>query len=111
MRLTRSVRLSIIPKCSLAPMLCQPSLPRFTGCDDSKCRSAYSYPQPIDPKQVFVFAGFSSTIQPYPQQRLSIVVLSNLATYEPWELGNHIAADIFSAANADGVLGTFFAGS
>jgi len=39
--------------------------------------------------------GFSSVIQRYPEERLCIVVLSNLATYKPWELGDHIAADIF----------------
>jgi len=39
--------------------------------------------------------GFSSIIQRYPEERLCIVVLSNLATYKPWELGDHIAADIF----------------
>ena len=39
--------------------------------------------------------GFSSVIQRYPEERLCIVVLSNLATYKPWELGDHIAADTF----------------
>jgi len=39
--------------------------------------------------------GFSSVIQRYPEERLCIVVLSNLAAYKPWELGDHIAADIF----------------
>lgn len=39
--------------------------------------------------------GFSSVIQRYPEERLCIVVLSNLETYKPWELGDHIAADIF----------------
>jgi CubicO group peptidase (beta-lactamase class C family) len=39
--------------------------------------------------------GFSSSIQRYPEEGLCIVVLSNLATYNPWELGDHIAADIF----------------
>ena len=40
--------------------------------------------------------GFSSSIQRYPNDRVCIVVLSNLATYKPWELGDHIAADLFS---------------
>ena len=39
--------------------------------------------------------GFSSVIQRYPDERLCIVVLSNLETYKPWDLGDHIAADIF----------------
>lgn len=39
--------------------------------------------------------GFSSVIQRYPEEHLCIVVLSNLADYKPWELGDHIAADIF----------------
>jgi CubicO group peptidase (beta-lactamase class C family) len=39
--------------------------------------------------------GFSSVIQRYPEERLCIVVLSNLETYKPWELGDHIAADVF----------------
>lgn len=39
--------------------------------------------------------GFSSSIQRYPEERLCIIVLSNLATYNPWDLGDHIAADIF----------------
>lgn len=39
--------------------------------------------------------GFSSVIQRYPEERLCIVVLSNLEPYKPWELGDHIAADIF----------------
>jgi CubicO group peptidase (beta-lactamase class C family) len=39
--------------------------------------------------------GFSSAIQRYPEKRLCIVVLSNLEDYKPWELGDHIAADIF----------------
>jgi len=39
--------------------------------------------------------GFSSVIQRYPEERLCIVVLSNLASYKPWELGDHIAADVF----------------
>jgi len=39
--------------------------------------------------------GFSSVIQRYSEERFCIVVLSNLAAYKPWELGDHIAADIF----------------
>jgi CubicO group peptidase (beta-lactamase class C family) len=40
--------------------------------------------------------GFSSSIQRYPEELLCIVVLSNLETYRPWELGDHIASDIFN---------------
>ena len=40
--------------------------------------------------------GFSSSIQRYPQERVCIVIISNLATYKPWELGDHIAADLFN---------------
>lgn len=39
--------------------------------------------------------GFSSSIQRYPNERVCIVILSNLATYKPWELGDHIASDLF----------------
>jgi len=39
--------------------------------------------------------GFSSIVQRYLEERLCIVVLSNLETYKPWELGDHIAAGIF----------------
>jgi D-alanyl-D-alanine carboxypeptidase len=39
--------------------------------------------------------GFSSSIQRYPSDRVCIVVLSNLASYKPWELGDHIASDLF----------------
>lgn len=41
--------------------------------------------------------GFTSSIQRYPEERLCIIVLSNMASYKPWELGDHIAADIFHA--------------
>jgi len=40
--------------------------------------------------------GFSSSIQRYPNDRVCIVVLSNLDSYKPWELGDHIASDLFS---------------
>ena len=40
--------------------------------------------------------GFSSSIQRYPNDRVCIVVLSNLDSYKPWELGDHIAVDLFS---------------
>ena len=40
--------------------------------------------------------GFSSSIQRYPNDRVSIVVLSNLDSYKPWELGDHIASDLFN---------------
>jgi CubicO group peptidase (beta-lactamase class C family) len=39
--------------------------------------------------------GFSSSIQRYPNDRACIVVLSNLGSYKPWELGDHIASDLF----------------
>lgn len=39
--------------------------------------------------------GFSSSIQRYPDDRVCIVVLSNFDSYRPWELGDHIAADVF----------------
>ena len=39
--------------------------------------------------------GFSSSIQRYPNDRVCIVVLSNFASYKPWELGDHIASDLF----------------
>jgi CubicO group peptidase (beta-lactamase class C family) len=39
--------------------------------------------------------GFSSVIQRYPEEQLSIVVISNLESYKTWELGDHIAADFF----------------
>jgi CubicO group peptidase (beta-lactamase class C family) len=42
--------------------------------------------------------GFSSSIQRYPQERVCIVVLSNLDTYKPWDLGDHIASDLFNKA-------------
>jgi CubicO group peptidase (beta-lactamase class C family) len=40
--------------------------------------------------------GFSSSIQRYPNDRVSIVILSNLDSYKPWELGDHIASDLFN---------------
>jgi CubicO group peptidase (beta-lactamase class C family) len=40
--------------------------------------------------------GFSSSIQRYPQDRVCIVVLSNFDSYKPWELGDHIASDLFN---------------
>jgi CubicO group peptidase (beta-lactamase class C family) len=40
--------------------------------------------------------GFSSSIQRYPNNRVCIVVLSNFDSYKPWELGDHIAAGLFS---------------
>lgn len=39
--------------------------------------------------------GFSSSIQRYPKDRVCIVVLSNFDSYKPWELGDHIASDLF----------------
>ncbi len=39
--------------------------------------------------------GFSSSIQRYPGDRVCIVILSNLAPYKPWDLGDHIASDLF----------------
>lgn len=40
--------------------------------------------------------GFSSNIQRYPQERVCIVILSNLDTYKPWDLGDHIASALFN---------------
>ena len=39
--------------------------------------------------------GFSSSIQRYPKDRVCVVVLSNLDSYKPWELGDHIASELF----------------
>jgi CubicO group peptidase (beta-lactamase class C family) len=39
--------------------------------------------------------GFSSSIQRYPKERVCIIVLSNLDPSEPWNLADHIAADLF----------------
>ena len=39
---------------------------------------------------------FSSSIQRYSQERVCIVILSNLATKKHWELGDHIAYDLFN---------------
>lgn len=39
--------------------------------------------------------GFSSSIQRYPSERVCILVLSNLGTYKPWDLGDHIASELF----------------
>ena len=40
--------------------------------------------------------GFSSSIQRYPEDRVCIITLSNFDSYKPWELGDHIASDLFS---------------
>lgn len=40
--------------------------------------------------------GFSSSIQRYPNDRVCIVILSNLDSYKPWELSDRIASDLFS---------------
>ena len=42
--------------------------------------------------------GFSSSIQRYPSEGVCIVVLSNLDSFKPWELGDHIASDLFHQA-------------
>jgi CubicO group peptidase (beta-lactamase class C family) len=39
--------------------------------------------------------GFSSSLQRYPNDQVCIVILSNLASYKPWELGDQIASDLF----------------
>ena len=39
--------------------------------------------------------GFSSSIQRYPTERVCIIILSNLESYKPWDLGDHIAASLF----------------
>jgi hypothetical protein len=40
--------------------------------------------------------AFSSGIHRYPDDRVCIAVLSNVASYKPWELGDHIASHLFS---------------
>lgn len=40
--------------------------------------------------------GFSSSLQRYPEDRVCIAILSNFDSYKPWELGDHIASDLFS---------------
>jgi CubicO group peptidase (beta-lactamase class C family) len=40
--------------------------------------------------------GFSSSIQRYPKEKVCIVVLSNMGPYKPWDLGDHIASDLFN---------------
>jgi CubicO group peptidase (beta-lactamase class C family) len=40
--------------------------------------------------------GFSSVIQRYPNDRVCIVILSNFDSSKPWELGDHIASDLFA---------------
>jgi CubicO group peptidase (beta-lactamase class C family) len=42
--------------------------------------------------------GFSSVIHRYPKERICIIVLSNLDSYKPWELEDHIASDLFAPA-------------
>jgi len=39
--------------------------------------------------------GFSSSIQRYPKERVCVIVLTNLGSLKPWELGDHIASDLF----------------
>lgn len=39
--------------------------------------------------------GFSSSIQRYPSERVCIIVLSNLSSFKPWGMGDHIAAELF----------------
>ena len=39
--------------------------------------------------------GFSSSIQRYRAERVCIIILSNLDSYKPWDLGDHIAASLF----------------
>jgi CubicO group peptidase (beta-lactamase class C family) len=39
--------------------------------------------------------GFETVIQRYPKERLCIVVLENLDPTKPWDLADHIAADLF----------------
>jgi CubicO group peptidase (beta-lactamase class C family) len=41
-------------------------------------------------------SGFATSLQRYPKDRVCIVVLSNLESYKPWELGDHIASDLFN---------------
>ena len=39
--------------------------------------------------------GLSSSIQRYSTERVCIIVLSNLSSFKPWDLGDHIASDLF----------------
>jgi len=39
--------------------------------------------------------GFSSVIQRYPKEHVCIIVLSNLGPVKTWDLGDHIASDLF----------------
>jgi CubicO group peptidase (beta-lactamase class C family) len=39
--------------------------------------------------------GFSSSIQRYPKEKVCIIVLSNLGTAKPWEMGDQVAAALF----------------
>jgi len=41
-------------------------------------------------------AGFCSSTERYPDDRVCIVVLSNVASYKPWELGDDLASHLFS---------------
>lgn len=39
--------------------------------------------------------GFSSVIQRYPKERICIVVLSNSGPVKTWDLGDHVASELF----------------
>jgi CubicO group peptidase (beta-lactamase class C family) len=40
--------------------------------------------------------GFSSSIQRYPKEGVCIIVLSNLGSFKPWDLADHMASDLFN---------------
>jgi len=42
--------------------------------------------------------GFETVLQRYPKERVSIVVLENLDPTRPWDVADHIAAEIFGQA-------------
>jgi len=42
--------------------------------------------------------GFETVLQRYPREHVSIVVLENLDPTRPWDIGDHIAAEIFGQA-------------
>ena len=46
--------------------------------------------------------GFSSSIQRYPNDGVCIIILSNFDSSKPWELGDHIASDVFNQSLSTG---------
>jgi D-alanyl-D-alanine carboxypeptidase len=39
--------------------------------------------------------GFTASVQRYPKERVCIIVLSNMNEFIAWDLGDHIASDLF----------------